>query len=143
METIRDTLEMREPNDELGIRASQIPTSKERSTFVRRMTSNLRPLLKVLGREPEVQIWKPSLAMKSPFIVLQLGRKEKEIEPPDSLFENEILPLANETGATQIIKVQDSGLLIALLGQYRYWTPTRARILCAEITRNHLHVFED
>ena len=143
METIQDTLEVREPNDELGIRASQFPTSKERSTFIRRMTTNLRPLLKVLGKQPEVKIWNPSLAMESPFIIFQLGEKGRDIEPPGSLFENEVLPLANETGATQIIKVQDSGLLIALLGQYRYWTPTRARILCAEITRNYFHIFED
>jgi len=51
--------------------------------------------------------------------------------------------LANETGATRVIETLRGGLLIGILRQYRYWTPSRARLLGAEIVREHLGGFED
>ena len=54
---------------------------------------------------------------------------------PDSLFRDVLLKLAEDTGSTRIIQQVEGGLLVALLNQYRYWTPSRARLLGAELVR--------
>jgi hypothetical protein len=141
LEVINDTLNVREPNDELGLRASAIPTKAECAAFIRRVESILRPLFKRMGRQPEAHWWKQAEEAESPFLVFTLGTMGNPAASPDALFRESILPLANETGATRIIKVADHSLVIGLLRQYRYWTPSRARMLAAEIIRHHLGVF--
>ncbi len=143
VEVVADTLEVREPNDEFGIRASKAPTKPERSVFIRRVDSILRPLFKALGKQPELTLWKPSETIESPFVVFILSTKGQVIPEPSDLFSHSILPLANETGATRIIKEVDGSLVIGILAQYRYWTPSRARMLCADIIREYFTIFED
>ena len=78
----------------------------------------------------------------SPFGVLLLSNSKTDVNLSDDFFQRNILPLANQTGATQIIQQVKGGLLIGLLNQYRYWTPSRARLLAAEILRHHMSEFE-
>lgn len=143
VEVIKDTLEVREPNDELGKRASQWSEKNERTLYFRRLESYLRPLFKVLGKQPEISVWKPSEDKTSPFVIFTLTSKGTEAPEPSELFQTQIIPLANQTGATQIIEEIEGGLVIAILNQYRYWTPSRARLLGADILRDHMTTFED
>jgi hypothetical protein len=144
VEVIKDTLEVREPNDELGKRASQSPAKPERAIYFRRLESYLRPFFKALGKLPDITPWKPSEEdVKSPFIAFTLTAKGVQAAEPAELFKMQVIPLANQTGATQIIKEIEGGLLIAILRQYRYWTPSRARLLGADILRDYMTVFED
>jgi type I restriction-modification system DNA methylase subunit len=143
VEVIKDTLEVREPNDELGKRASEPPKKPERTTFIRRLESYLRPFFKALGKQPEITFWKPSEDLTSPFVVFTLTSKGTQIAEPTELFQAKVIPLANQTGATEIIEEIDDGLVIAILRQYRYWTPSRARLLGADILREHMTLFED
>lgn len=143
VEVIKDTLEVREPNDELGKRASQWSEKTERTLYFRRLESYLRPLFKVLGKQPEISVWKPSEDKTSPFVIFTLTSKGTEAPEPSELFQTQIIPLANQTGATQIIEEIEGGLVIAILNQYRYWTPSRARLLGADILRDHMTTFED
>ncbi|MBL9159831.1 MAG: N-6 DNA methylase [Verrucomicrobiales bacterium] len=143
-EVIRDTLEVREPNDELGRRASATPTKRERTIYLNRLESYMRPLFKALGKLPEITVWKPSEEdLKSPFIAFTLTAKGVQAAEPSELFKTQVIPLANRTGATQIIEEIEGGLLIAILRHYRYWTPSRARLLGADILRDHMTLFED
>ncbi|MCG3147493.1 MAG: hypothetical protein PCFJNLEI_00933 [Verrucomicrobiae bacterium] len=142
LEVIRDTLEVRNPNDELGIRASKVPTKPERDRFLRRVEFILRPFFKILGKQPELELWRPSVAMDSPFLIMLLRDRGAKVEVPEKLFREAVLPLANETGATRIIQELDDALLIGMLNQYRYWTPSRTRLLASAILREHLKVFE-
>ncbi len=142
VEVIRDTIEVREPNDELGVRASTPPTTSERTKFMRRVESILRPFFKMLDQQPELVLWPAKAAPDAPFMVMLLQVKGARAKISEALFHEAILPLANETGATRIIKQLDSALLIGVLRQYRYWTPSRARMLAATILREHLTVFE-
>lgn len=143
VEVIKDTLEVREPNDELGKRASQWSEKTERRLYFRRLESYLRPLFKVLGKQPEIKPWKPSEDKTSPFVAFTLLSKGTELPELGELFQTQIIPLANQTGATQIIKEIEGGLVIAILNQYRYWTPSRARLLGADILRDYMTIFED
>ncbi len=143
VEVIRDTLETREPNDELGVRASTPPTVPERTKFMRRVESILRPFFKILGEQPELKIWPSDASPAGPFVSMVLRPKDKRAAmPSEALFREAVLPLASETGASRIIKQLNGALLIAVLRQYRYWTPSRARMLAATILREHLSVFE-
>jgi len=74
-------------------------------------------------------------------VVADLKRGAKNFEP-DSLFRDVLLKLADDTGCTRIIQQVDGGLVVALFNQYRYWTPSRARLLGAELIREHLDVFD-
>ncbi len=145
-EVIRDTLEVRDPYDELGKRGSTSPTSQECSRFRGRLETVIRPFFKVLGKEVRVSVWKPDdafLRKKAPYGILLVGESGKTPEEPSKLFRDTILQLADDTGATRIIQQLDSGLLVGILSQYRYWTPSRARLLGAEIVRQYMGAFED
>jgi hypothetical protein len=145
LEVIRDTLEVRDPSDELGIRASASPRPTERERFRKRLESILGPFFKVTGEESQVKLWKPPtvfLQNKAPFGLLLISKRGITIPAPDSLFRETLLRLADDTGSTRIIQQVEGGLLVALLNQYRYWTPSRARLLGAEVVREHLAAFE-
>jgi predicted RNA methylase len=146
MQVIRDTLEVRDPNDELGQRGSQPPTAGEIEKFRRRLESGLCPFFKVLGKEPVVELWNPVAdgeAKEIAFGTFLIGEKNRKPSGQDSIFKSKVLPLANETGATRVVETLRDGLLVGVLRQYRYWTPSRARLLGAEIVREHLGGFED
>ncbi len=145
-EVIRDTLEVRDPHDELGKRGSTSPTSQECSKFRGRLERVVRPFFKVLGKEVQVSVWKPDdafLRKKAPYGILLIGVRDRMPAEPDKLFRDTILQLADDTGATRVIQQVDGGLLVGILNQYRYWTPSRARLLGAEIVRQYMGVFED
>lgn len=145
LEVIADTLEIRALNDELGKRASVLPTLTEQKTFKQRLESILRPFFKVMGDEVQVELWKPTaifLRDSAPFGLLFISKRGTQKPDLDCLFHNVLLKLAEDTGSTRIIQQVEGGLLVALLSQYRYWTPSRARLLGAELVREHLTVFE-
>jgi N-6 DNA Methylase len=146
LEVIRDTLAVGLPYDESRERACTAPTPAEREIFRRRLESVLRPFFKVLGKELQVALWKPDdsfLKTDSSFGVLFISEKGRAIAKPDALSHELILSLANDTGSSRIIQQVKGGLLVGILSQYRYWTPSRARLLGAESVRQHMHVFED
>jgi hypothetical protein len=78
----------------------------------------------------------------SPFGFLQIGPRGKPMASPNDPLQAKILSLANETGATRIIQEIAGGLAIGIFSQYRYWTPSRARLLAADILREHTAPFE-
>ena len=145
LEVIRDTLDVCLPYNKSRARACDPPTEDERKKFRQRLELVLSPFFKVLGKELQVILWEPDnhIQKKTPFSILLLGEQEHSIAEPDELFRGVISKLADDTGTTRIIQHVEGGLLIGLLNQYRYWTPSRARLLGAEIVRQHMSIFED
>ena len=145
MEVVHDTVEVAMPYIESRDRACNLPRPAERELYRKRLESILRPFFKVTGDEVQVELWKPSFAFlqtSAPFGLLLISKRGTTLPAPDSLFRELLLKLANDTGSTRIIQQVDGGLVVALLNQYRYWTPSRARLLGAELVREHLNVFE-
>jgi hypothetical protein len=145
MEVVRDTVEVAMPYVESRDRACNPPLPAERERFRKRLESILRPFFKVTGDESQVELWKPDatfLQTSAPFGLLLISKRGTTMPAPDVLFRDVLLNLANDTGSTRIIQQVDGGLLVALLNQYRYWTPSRARLLGAELVRERLDVFE-
>jgi hypothetical protein len=145
MEVVRDTVEVAMPYIESRDRACNPPRPAERERFRKRLESILRPFFKVTGDEPQVVLWKPDAAFlqtSASFGLLLISKRGTTISAPDVLYREVLLKLAEDTGSTRIIQQVESGLLVALLNQYRYWTPSRARLLGAELIREHLDVFK-
>ena len=145
MEVVRDTVEVAMPYIESRNRACSPPRPAERERFRKRLESILRPFFKVTGDEPHVELWKPDapfLQSSAPFGLLLISKRGTPMPAPDGLFREVLLKLAEDTGSTRIVQHFEGGLLVALLNQYRYWTPSRARLLGAELVREHLDVFE-
>lgn len=145
LEVIADTLELRAPNDEMGNRASETPISRELQKFKIRLEGILRPFFKVMGEEPHIDLWKPDasyLQQQAPFRLLLISRRGTPLPAPDDLFRKSLMELAKDTGSTRIIQEVEGGLVVALINQYRYWTPSRARLLGVELIREHLEVFD-
>ncbi|MEO6785931.1 MAG: hypothetical protein ABI318_07330, partial [Chthoniobacteraceae bacterium] len=145
MEVVRDTVEVAMPYIESRDRACNPPRPVERERFRKRFESILRPFFKVTGDEPQVELWKPDVAFlqtSAPFGLLLISKRGTAMPAPDELFRDVLLKLAEDTGSTRIIQQVDGGLLVALLNQYRYWTPSRARLLGAELVREYLDVFD-
>jgi len=146
LEVIRDTLDVCLPYGESRVRACGAPTVAEIETFRQRLESVLRPFFKVLGKDPQVIVWKPGdmfLQKEAPFGIVLVGERGRATAEPDALFRDVILRLADDTGTTRILQHLEGGLLVGILRQYRYWTPSRARLLGAEIVRQHMGVFEE
>jgi len=145
MEVVRDTVEVAMPYIESRDRACNPPRPLERERFRKRLESILRPFFKVTDDEPQVELWRPDVAFlqtSAPFGLLLISKRGTAMPAPDGLFRDVLLKLAEDTGSTRIIQQVDGGLLVALLNQYRYWTPSRARLLGAELVREHLDVFD-
>ncbi len=145
MEVVRDTVEVAMPYIESRQRACNPPRLVERERFRARLESILRPFFKVTGDDAHVELWKPEAAFlqtSAPFGLLLISKRGTKMPAPDDLFRKVLLKLAEDTGSTRIIQQVEGGLLVALLSQYRYWTPSRARLLGAELVREHLDVFQ-
>jgi SAM-dependent methyltransferase len=144
LEVIRDTLNVSLPFNASRERASRSPTTEERESFRRRLDSLLQPFFSALGKRPtfawERTNFRP--AVNAPFSTLTIFEEGTSPSSQDDLFQNQILPLANDTGTTRIILEVGRGLVIGLMNQYRFWTLSRARLLAAEILRQHMGVFE-
>jgi SAM-dependent methyltransferase len=140
IEVVRDTVEVAMPYIESRKRACNPPLPRDREQFRKRLESILHPFFRVTGDEPQVEFLKqPPL---TPFGLLLITKRGTKISNPDELYREALLKLANDTGSTRIIQEVKGGLVVALLNQYRYWTPSRARLLGAELVREHLDVFD-
>ena len=146
LEVVRDTLDVCLPYAKSRARACGVPTSAEIETFGQRLEMVVRPFFKVLGKDPQITMWKPDdtfLQKEAPFGIVLVGERGRATPKPEALFRDVILRLAEDTGTTRIIQHLEGGLLVGILKQYRYWTPSRARLLGAEIVRQHMGVFEE
>ena len=140
-EVIRDTLAVAMPFRETRKAACSAPTPKQRDVFRARVESALRPFVRKLGRDIHGFIWKAA-PESAPYSVLLLGTASDPPDFPEADFKEQILPLANQTGASRIVIELDNGLAVGTLDQWRYWTPSRARLCAAEILRKYMAVFE-
>jgi len=144
VEVIQDTLSVCLPYKESRERACRRPDNSDQRSFCEGLESLLLPFFKVLGERPEVLLTQWNGAFHhAPFSVLTLGTRGQQVLAPSDDVNRRVLQLASETGATQIIWETERGLVIGILNQYRYWTPSRARLLAADILQNHAAVLEE
>ena len=135
VEVMVDTLTVRNPHDELGVRGSAVPTRAEVMLFSSELGTAIRPFAKKVGIEIKVNEISGQ-SEKDAFRFLRVSATEMTDQSANDVREL-ILGLAEQTGATLIIQERVGDLLIGILNQYRYWTKSRARLLAADILRDH------
>jgi hypothetical protein len=60
----------------------------------------------------------------------------------DKILDQSTIELATKTGASRLVRQEDGRVLVGILNQYRYWTPSRARLLAADVLRDYFLAFE-
>lgn len=141
-EVIADTLRVNLPYVDSKTSAVARPNRDEIETYVNRLTSELNTLLapfdrRVLTRsvpQPECELW----------LVLQVDSLAQDSKPPPILTVafNQFSKLADEEGASEIVFVGEDrrALQLGILAEYRYWTPSRARLCAMDLLYEHEEV---
>ncbi|VTU00982.1 type i restriction-modification system methyltransferase subunit : Type I restriction-modification system methyltransferase subunit OS=Marinobacter sp. EVN1 GN=Q672_14970 PE=4 SV=1: Methyltransf_26 [Gemmataceae bacterium] len=143
LDVVQDTLDVGQAyRESSGARACAPPTLAECTRFVERLRQLLAPLLDQEPDDLAATLWFPEGRPKAgqTFGAILLGRPADEMD--EMTYFQQVLPLADNTGASQVLmKLAGGGLLVGIRNQYRYWTRTRARLLAAEVARRHLDTF--
>lgn len=143
---IRDTIETAMPFQAARNRACNPPDKGDVLTFTDTLQAALQPFFAVADELLEVhaihEASKISL-YELPFQFILLQRRGTDSALPPEALRKAILHLAEQGGVTRIIQHLPDAVLVGLYNQYRYWTPSRTRLLAAEIAREHLTAFDD
>lgn len=130
-DAVRDTLETSFPNAEARKRALSPTTSAERQRFEAVCAASLDGLLAASGARAAVHE-RPCHAGR--WRVLQVDVWPIGVGPPEPVDVDvaQLLRAADGAAVSLVTVVVDATrTLVAVLDSYRYWTPTRARMLAA------------
>jgi len=153
LEVIRDTLSVGMPYEQSHKFATSPPSGHDLETFRQRLLELLTPFFTTIGKDLTTLSWRPHASQRliafsdrpeteTPFAAIFVGTSSEIIGDSDKVLWHDIVRLATRNGATRIFLQVEGGLLVAILNQYRYWTPTRARLCAAEIIRFHMSNFK-
>lgn len=129
-DSVCDTLETSLPYAEQRRNGVRPPYGAELNTFAATLEEELTNVLDASGERARVHLRADVTA--GPWGVLQVNRgKSRGRERHDAEIPwQAILKEANESGATLVMVHHDATTtFVSILKHYRYWTPTRARIL--------------
>jgi N-6 DNA Methylase len=138
-EVIEDTLAVCAPFAESKDKAERPPTQHEIGDFVARLGEQLRPFLR--RRERPVAVVALPHAKTASWVFLSVrtsGARQERLEPSEAEM-RAFLEEADRHGASMVIlrSPERAELLIGQLAQYRYWTPSRARLLALDLRWQH------
>ncbi|MEN6488936.1 MAG: hypothetical protein ABFD66_08650, partial [Smithella sp.] len=144
-QVVKDTLEVAAPFKEARDRANRPPKKDERSAFYAELHQLLTPSFD-LTNEPlavnEVEVEKQGFQSSWHFFSVSSPTGSPV---PTQAAQNQLISLiteeANSTGCSRVIVHGERYLLVGIIGQYRYWTLSRARLCALDILRHHLDAF--
>ena len=139
LQVISDTLEVRNPHDESGKRGSSGIRQPEEERFLARLNELLQPFASRIGVRLDVKTIGSSEFASYRFIEIKDADLSSRI---DGTVDASTLELATQTGASRIIRLEKGRVVVGILNQYRYWTPSRARLLAADVLREYFSAFE-
>jgi hypothetical protein len=139
LEVIRDTLAIALPFAEAQQRAQRRPSDEQVRAFCARVEAEMSPFLRRFHRRLALR---PSrIDPNTPWISLAVSCWRMDEPEPDPQRESvaDFVEYAESFGTTQIFLQGTSPgtLLIGSLAQYRYWTPTRARLLATTLLQEY------
>jgi len=142
---VKDTLEVAEPFKESRDLANSAPAKSDRNAFYAELQRLLKPSFDVTNETvsiDEIEITKqPILSPWHFFIVSSSSTSRSLTQATQKKLISQITEEANKTGCSRVV-VHDKGrLLVGIIGQYRYWTLSRARLCALDILRHHLDAF--
>ena len=144
-QVVKDTLEVAEPYKGSRDRANSAPKKNNRNEFYTELQQLLKPSFEVTHETvsiDEVEITGQDIlspwhffAVSSPSISAGLTQTAQK------KLISQIIEEANKTGCSRVIVHEEGRLLVGIIGQYRYWTLSRARLCALDILRHHLDAF--
>jgi hypothetical protein len=129
-ELFADALRTSAPSNEARAYAQARPTRSSMTTFATRLAAELRPFLLAAGA-PAPTVTPLSSSIADQWLWLTVA--SASITPPNTIG---IGAVGDDLGATQIFACRPGLLQIGILGQNRYWTRTRARLLALDILQH-------
>ena len=144
-QVVKDTLEVAEPFREARDCANSAPAENDRNAFYAELQRLLAPSFDVTHETvsiDEVEIAGQDIlspwhffAVSSPSTSTSLTQSARK------RLLSQIIRDANRTGCSRAIVHEKGRLLVGIIGQYRYWTLSRARLGALDILRHHLDAF--
>lgn len=144
-QVVKDTLEVSPPYKEARDRANSTPTMNDRNAFHAELERLLAPSFAIT--DDTVSVDEVVIAKQdhvSPWYFFSISSTNKLaglIQTTRNELISQIAKEANISGCSRVIVHEEGCLLVGIIGQYRYWTLSRARLCALDILRNHLDVF--
>jgi hypothetical protein len=144
-QVVKDTLEVAEPFKEAKDRANAPPLKTERKSFYAELQRLLAPSFDITHEKvliDEVEIARQDIL--SPwyfFTVFSPSTSASLTQTMQNRLISQITREANKTGCSRVVVHEKGRLLVGIIGQYRYWTLSRARMCALDILRHHLDAF--
>ena len=144
-QVVKDTLAVSAPFKKPRDRANAFVTKDERNMFYTELQLFLNPSFNVTNETVsihEIMIVKQDILSPWHFFTVSSSFTcESLTQATQNKLISQIIQEANKTGCSRVIVHEKELLLVGVIGQYRYWTPSRARICALDILRHHLDVF--
>ncbi|MBW2187206.1 MAG: N-6 DNA methylase [Deltaproteobacteria bacterium] len=141
-QVVRDTLAVAQPYKEFRTRAITPPTQDERTIFHAELYRFLAPSFEVTHESLQIQEQTQGKEKEiMPWHFFSISTKENQHPVSSKKLISLITEQANQTGCSRAVIHENGILLIGIIGQYRYWTPSRARLCALDIIRHHLDLF--
>ncbi len=144
---MKDTLEVAGPFKESRNRANAPPVKAECSAFYIELQRLLAPSFDITHEtvsinEVEVEIAKQDILSPWHFFTVSSPSTSATLtQAAQKRLISQVTKEANKTGCSRVV-VQEKGLLlVGIIGQYRYWTLSRARLCALNILHHHLDAF--
>jgi hypothetical protein len=145
-QVIKDTLEVSPPYKKARDRANNAPATNDRNVFYVELQRLLAPSFAIT--EETISVVEIEIAnqnIDSPWYFFIVTPSSTSVNPTTQAEQKKLISQitkeANKTGCSRVIVHGESRLLIGIIGQYRYWTLSRARLCALDILRHHLNVF--
>ncbi len=144
-QVVKDTLEVAEPFKVAKDRANASPKETERKAFYIELQRLLAPSFSITNETVSiVEIEIASQNILSPWHFFAVSSPTASVSLTQSTQKrliSQITEAANKTGCSKVVVHEEGCLLVGIIGQYRYWTLSRARLCALDILRHHLDAF--
>ncbi len=134
-EVIRDTLEVSTPEGQP--RAQARPSAQEQEAWCQRVVAIIHPFLAPFGRTLTCARVPQSQTTSWEVLRLCATHGSPGVLPRPTMLDG-LLRTADDLSATEVIaQALDGSVVVARVAQYRYWTPTRARLFATRLLQEH------
>lgn len=140
-QVVQDTLEVADPFKEARDRANCAPTKKERNAFYVELQRLLIPSFAVTRETVSIDEFEIASSLWHFFVISSSSAPESLTQAVQKRLISQITAEASKTGCSRVIVHQKWCLIVGIIGQYRYWTLSRARLCALDILRHHLDLF--
>lgn len=144
-QVVKDTLEVAAPFKEARYRANSAPTKNDRNAFYAELQRLLAPSFNITHETvliDEVEIAGQDILSPWHFFAVSSSFTSASLtHAAQKRLLSQIISDANRTGCSRAIVHEKGRLLVGIIGQYRYWTLSRARLCALDILSHHLDAF--